>query len=74
MDKQEHAIAIASTGTNDPTFDHALDIFAYHIGEIMTAREHVKVHFYGDVVGEYSFKRDSELPAVAGDSAYVDGH
>ena len=58
-----------------PTFDHALDIFAYHIGEIMTAREHVKVYFYGDVIGEYRFKQDSELPAVAGDSAYnADGH
>jgi hypothetical protein len=41
-----------------PTFDHALDIFAYHIGEIMTARYHVKVYFYGDVIGEYRFKLD----------------
>ena len=53
-----------------PTFDHALDIFAYHIGEIMTAREHVKVYFYGDVIGEYRFVREASA-AWAGDTAYT---
>ena len=82
-EKQAIANEIGETllSKQPPTFDHALDIFAYHIGEIMTAREHVKVYFYGDVIGEYRFKldgnprdpNDPEASPHPGDSAFVDG-
>ena len=75
------SLILATIGGAHPTFEHALDIFAYHIGEIMTARERVKVYFYGDVVGEYSFKldgnpRDPNNPEASphhGDTAFVNG-
>ena len=53
-----------------PTFEHALGIFAYHIGEIMTRRpeNRVCVHFYGNVSGEYSFMQDGGESGPGGDT------
>lgn len=42
------------------TLTHALSVFAYHIGEIMGAHRAVRVHFYGDVVGDYTFDAPDE--------------
>jgi len=67
-----YADAFPETRGDMPTLEHALSIFAYHIGAIMTSTEHVRVHFYGDVTGDYVFKRDAEIPGD-GDGAYVDG-
>lgn len=60
--------------TENPTFEHACEIFAYHIGEIMRrdAGTHVRVHFYGNVTGDYTFKIDPD-DASHGDLAYVNG-
>jgi len=55
-----------------PTLYHALDIFAYHIGVITSGKEHVRVHFYGDVSGDYEFRSQDGIPSD-GDGAYVDG-
>ena len=55
-----------------PTLYRALDIFAYHIGAIMSNPDRVRVHFYGDVTGDYTFKRNA-VAISDRDGAYVDG-
>lgn len=56
-----------------PTFEHALSIFAYHIGEIMLQRKHVRVHFYGGITGDYTFVAVDEPPVPLWDQAHVPG-
>jgi hypothetical protein len=57
-----------------PTFEHALSIFAYHIGAIMapSPENRVRVHFYGGVSGDYTFIRDNGAVS-AGDTCEVNG-
>lgn len=57
-----------------PTFSHALDIFVYHVGEIMTARAWVRVHFYGGVVGDYSFEMECDYPLPGDTARNADGY
>lgn len=59
------------TDKETPTFEHAMGIFAHHIGEIMLQPKRVRVHFYGGVTGDYTFVTVDEPPRPLWDQAHL---
>lgn len=67
---RKNQVAVAEQVT---TFEHALEIFSYHIGEIQRAPEKVCLGFYVVPPVQYKFVRDASTEDRNWDQAYVEG-